>query len=302
MDRAAFCTVYTPWRGALARAARPSAGPRCTGMNSPWLSRFAPRPAAALRLFCFSYAGGGAAIFRPFALAMPADVEVAAVVLPGRENRLRERPLDSMGVLLQALLPALVPEFDRPFAFFGHSMGGLVAFEVARTLAARGLPGPARLIVSARRAPHLTESDAPLHPLPDDAFIAELDRRYGGIPAEILQHRDLLDLLLPAMRGDMTAIETYRHQAGAPLQCPITVFGGTGDTRARHEVLAPWQQHSLGPVQVQQFPGGHFYFNDAAVRSQLIAELARLMAPLTAAPAHAAAAPPATPAARGLVP
>lgn len=247
--------------------------------------RFGQRLAPSARLFCFSYAGGGAAVYRPFAIALPASIELLAVQLPGRENRLREPALTSVQGIVDALLPHLASQLDRPFAFFGHSMGGLIAFEVARALADRGLPGPARLVASARRAPHLTESDPPLHALPDDAFIAELDRRYGGIPAEILQHRDLLDLLLPAMRADMTAIETYRHQPGPLLDCPITVYGGTGDARARHEVLAPWQEHSQSPVQVQQFRGGHFYFNDAAVRAELIAELARLLAPLAEQPA-----------------
>ncbi|MBI5722135.1 MAG: thioesterase [Burkholderiales bacterium] len=257
--------------------------------SSAWLMRFAQRPAPSARLVCFSYAGGGGAVYRPFALALPSSIEVLAVQLPGRENRLREPPLKSVKAIVEALLPNLAPQLDRPYAFFGHSMGGLVAYEVARALRAQGLPGPARLVVSARRAPHLSEPDAPLHPLPDESFIAELDRRYGGIPAEILQHRDILELLLPAMRADMTAIETHRHLPGPLLDCPITVFGGTGDTRAQREVLAPWHEHTHGPVQVRQFAGGHFYFNDAAVRGQLVAELAHLLAPLAAQPAGAVA-------------
>ncbi len=248
---------------------------------SPWLMRFAARPAASARLFCFSYAGGGGAAYRPFALGMPAAIEAVAVQLPGRENRLREAPLTSVPAIVEALLPHIAAGADRPFAFFGHSMGALVAFEVARALRDRGLATPARLFVSARRAPHLMECDPPLHPLPDEPFIAEIDRRYGGIPAEILQHRDILELLLPTMRADMTAIETHRHVPGPALDCPIHVFGGTGDTRAQREVLAPWREHTHAPVQVQQFAGGHFYFNDPAVRGQLIAELARLLAPLT---------------------
>ncbi len=247
-----------------------------------WFMRFGQRPAPSARLVCFSYAGGGGAVYRPFALAMPPSIEVLAVLLPGRESRLREPPLTSVQAIVEALVPNLAPRLDRPFAFFGHSMGGLVAYEVARTLAARGLPGPAQIIVSARRAPHLAEPDAPLHGLPDDAFIAELDRRYGGIPAEILQHRDLLELMLPAMRADMMAIETHRHVPGPLLDCPITVFGGAGDARALPEALAPWQAHTRGPMQLRQFVGGHFYFNDAAVRGQLIAELVRLLEPLTA--------------------
>lgn len=255
---------------------------------SPWLLRFVARPAATARLFCFSYAGGGGAIYRPFALGMPASIETIALQLPGRESRLREAPLNSVAAIVDAALPHIAAEADRPFAFFGHSMGGLVAFEVARALRARGLPEPGQLIVSARRAPHLVEPDPPLHRLPDDAFIAELDRRYGGIPAEIRQHREILELLLPTMRADMTAIETHRHVPGPALGCPINVFGGTGDTRALREVLAPWREHTQATVQVQQFTGGHFYFGDPSVRAQLIAEVARLLSPLTS---HLAAQP-----------
>lgn len=256
-------------------------------MNSPWLLRFAPRPAATLRLFCFSYAGGGAAIFRPWALAMPAHVEVAAVLLPGRESRLREKPLDSMAALLQALLPALMPELDRPFAFFGHSMGALLAFEVARALVQSGRPAPARLMASGRCAPHLADGDAALHALDDDAFVAAIDRRYGGIPAQILQDREVLEMLLPSLRADMAAIESYRHHGDAPLPCPIAAFGGSSDARTTLDKLQAWQLHSTEPVTARHFPGGHFYFNDAAVRGQLLAEVNRLLAPLHTAAALA---------------
>jgi surfactin synthase thioesterase subunit len=243
-------------------------------MSSPWLSRFAPRPAAALRLFCFSYAGGGAAIFRPWALALPADVEVAAVLLPGREHRLRERPLDSMAALLQALLPALVPEFDRPFAFFGHSMGALVAFEAARALQGRGERAPARLLLSGRRAPHLPELETPIHGLGDDEFVAEIDRRYGGIPPDVMQHRDVLELLMPALRADMALIETHRHDGGARFAGPITVFGGEADQRAPLPQLQAWQQHTHRPLRLRQYAGGHFYFNQPPARERLLTDVA----------------------------
>lgn len=250
---------------------------------SPWLMRFVPRPGAVTRLFCFSYAGGGAAVYRPFAVGLPSAIEVCAVQLPGRESRLREAPLGSIAAIVEALATQLEPFLERPFAFFGHSMGGLVAYEVARALRARGPAAPAHLLVSARRAPHLADTDAPLSHLPDDAFIAEIGRRYGGIPAEVLQHRDLLELLLPALRADMGAIEGYRHVAGPPLGCPITVFGGLEDDRAQREVLAPWRLHTTAASRVQQFAGGHFYFNDAAVRDRLIGEMGRVLAPMAAA-------------------
>ncbi|MBL8341590.1 MAG: thioesterase [Rubrivivax sp.] len=252
--------------------------------TSPWLTSFLPRPNARVRLFCFSYAGGGGAVYRPFALALPDTVEALAVLLPGRERRLREPALASISAIVEGLVPALRDLLDRPFAFFGHSMGALVAFELARALPAYGLPSPGHLMISARRAPHLREPDPPLSHLPDDAFIAAIDQRYGGIPAEILQHRDVLELLLPALRADMAAIENHRHEPGPTLPCPIAMFGGHDDTRAGPDLLAPWQEQTQARTLMRQFAGGHFYFNDAGVRGQLIAEMTRLLQPLLAPP------------------
>lgn len=246
-------------------------------MVTPWLSRFVPRPAARMRLFCFSYAGGGAAVFRPWAIGLPADIEVAAVVLPGREGRLREPPMRRMSDLLAALVPALEPHIDLPFAFFGHSMGSLVAFELARTLQRRGGPAPQRLLVSGRRAPHLAEREPPIHHLDDNAFVEEVQRRYNGIPSEVMQYPELLELLLPTLRADMAVIETHSpHDEGQPqepFRGPISVYGGRDDARATRQELEGWQAHTPEPIALRQFAGGHFYFNDAEVRGALIAAI-----------------------------
>lgn len=241
---------------------------------TPWLLRFAPRPAARLRLFCFSYAGAGGAMYRTWLHALPPSIELCAVQLPGRENRFREPAFTSMQRLVEAMVPALSPAFDLPYAFFGHSMGALVAFELARAL--RALPHVApltHLLVSGRKAPHLPEDDAPMRGLADDAFIAEIGRRYGGIPDEVLRERDLLDLLLPGLRADMTAIETHAHLAGPQLRCPIDAYGGDADPRATAGQLAAWRDHTQAGARVRTFPGGHFYLNDAAVRASLIRAL-----------------------------
>ena len=256
---------------------------------SPWLTRFVPRPNARVRLVCFSYAGGGSAVYRPFSMSLPESVEVVGVLLPGRERRLREPALTSITAIVEGVLPALAPELDRPYAFFGHSMGAMVAYEVAREMPNRGLPSPGHLFVSGRRAPHLQEPDPPLSHLSDEAFVEAIDRRYGGIPAEILQHRDILELLLPALRADMAAIEAHRHSPGPTLPCPITLFGGHDDPRAGPDVLAPWQEQTQDRTLMRHFAGGHFYFNDAAVRGQLLAEVARQLQLLVAgSPATAA--------------
>jgi surfactin synthase thioesterase subunit len=251
-------------------------------MTNPWLRRFVPRPDCTARLFCFSYAGGGAAVFRPWADALPAEVEVCAVQLPGRESRFRDAPITSMQGLVDALLPALLPDLDRPFALFGHSMGSLVAFEVARALQRRGAPRAAHLLVSGRRAPHLPEAETAIHALDDDDFVAEIDRRYGGIPAEVLRHRDVLALLLPGLRADMTAIETHRHESGDALACPISAFGGDADHRAPLAQLQAWQQHSQAPLALRLFAGGHFYFNETAQRAALLQAIGGALQPLLA--------------------
>lgn len=242
-------------------------------MTNPWLIRFTPRPSAPMRLFCFSYAGGGAAHYRAWLDALPQDIELCAVQLPGREGRLREAPLASIDTIVERLLPALRPELDRPFVFFGHSMGAMVAFEMTRALQAMGAEAPRRLLVSGRRAPHLPETEPPMSGLSDDAFVAEIGRRYGGIPAEVLRHRDLLELLLPGLRADITAVETHRFVDAAPLRCPLSVFGGDADSRAPLEQLGAWRMHAAAGMRVKTFPGGHFYFADAAVRAQLIGEI-----------------------------
>lgn len=262
-------------------------------MSTPWISRFRPRPLASLRLFCFSYAGGGAAVYRPWALAMPASVDLCAVVLPGRESRLREPPLRHMAELLAALAPALEPHLDRPFVFFGHSMGALVAYELARTLQHRGAPTPLRLLLSGRRAPHLPEPEPPIHHLEDESFMAEIQRRYNGIPAEVLQYRELLNLLLPSLRADMAVIETHRHEdaaARAAFAGPISVFGGLDDVRASRHELEAWQDHTPQRITLRQFPGGHFYFNDSDTRDALIATVAADLQAHIAGP-HATAPP-----------
>ncbi len=246
-------------------------------MPDPWLLRFTPRPQARLRLFCFSSAGSGGAVFRSWLDALPPHIDLCAVQLPGRENRLREKPFTSLSVLVESLMQALLPRLDQPFALFGHSMGAMVAFELARALQAADAPQPTHLLVSGRRAPHLPETETPMHRLADDALVAEIGRRYGGIPAEVLRHRDLLDLL-QGLRADMTVVETHGFVQGAPLRCPIAAFGGASDARATPEQLMAWSAHTESGHRLRLFPGGHFYFQDAGVRNALVAEIESVLA------------------------
>jgi len=240
-----------------------------------WIFRPAPRPTAVARIFCFPYAGVGAAIFRLWPQGLPAEVEVCAIELPGRGARLRETPVPSIPSLVDQLIPALRPNLDRPFVFFGHSMGAVLATEVARGLAAAGERMPAHLIVSARRPPHVPDGQQLLHPLDDARFVAEINRRYGGIPQQLLDDAETLALLLPALRADVEALERHTPDARAPLPFPISVFGGSSDRMTPREHLDAWRGETDADFRVRVFPGGHFYVDSQ--RSALLADVSGIL-------------------------
>ncbi len=173
-----------------------------------WLRSPKPNPQASLRLFCFPYVGGGALIFRTWPNSLPATAEVCPVELPGRGTRLKETPFTRLLPLVQALAQALLPHLDKPFAFFGHSMGALISFELTRQL--RRLYGlvPLHLFVSAHRAPQLPDPDPPIHTLPEAEFMEEL-RCLNGTPKEVLEQPELMELMLPILRADFALCETY---------------------------------------------------------------------------------------------
>jgi medium-chain acyl-[acyl-carrier-protein] hydrolase len=232
-------------------------------VNSPWFVRPQPRPEALLRVFCFPYAGIGASAYRAWAAELPPEIEACAVQPPGRETRLREPPLDDLGALVEALGKEIEPWLDRPFAFFGHSMGACVAFELSRSLERRGAARPLRLFVSGRRAPSVPNLEPPMSGLPDDAFVAEIQRRYNGIPEEVLRYPELVALLLPGLRADITALERHIHRPDTPLASPILALGGTGDPRVSPAELEAWRGETSGVFSLRLFPGGHFYLQSA---------------------------------------
>jgi len=226
-----------------------------------WLSR--PRSARTpprLRLFCLPYAGGGAQIYRNYAQALPADVEVCAVHLPGRERRFREPALESVDVIVDQLAPVVRELSDRPFAIFGHSLGALVGFELVRRLRKEGGPTPLRFFASGHRAPHLPDPDPPIHHLPDAQFIEEL-RELNGTPQEVFESPELLELILPVLRADFTAAETYAYRSDAPLTCPITALGGTNDDMIPGEALHAWQEHTSRDFEAHLLEGDHFFIH-----------------------------------------
>ncbi len=240
-----------------------------------WFLTPRPNPQATLRLFCFPYAGGGTTAYNGWAARLPRDVEVCLAQLPGREARLREPPLASVEQLVAALTENLSPYLDRPFAFFGHSMGAVVSFELARYLrAVRGLE-PLHLFVSARRAPQLPRSERKTYLLPEDEFLAEV-KRLNGTPSEVLEHEELMRLLLPLLRADFAVCQTHRYTPGAPLDCSITAFGGLGDHETGREKLEAWSELTSARFRLHMLPGDHFFIKTA--QAQILQIIERTLA------------------------
>jgi surfactin synthase thioesterase subunit len=222
-----------------------------------WLAFAHPSFGARFRLFCFPHAGLGASVFRTWVGALHPDVDICPVQFPGRESRQLEVPFTSMADLADAAAEALRPYADVPFALLGHSMGALAAFEVAQRL--DETTTPAHLFVSARRAPHMPDRLPPLGALDDKTFVDEIQRRYGGIPAPVLECEDLLAMLLPRLRADVATLEGYAFRARRVLHCPISVFGGDGDPTVSVEDLEGWREHSRRDVRVRLLRGGHLF-------------------------------------------
>lgn len=229
---------------------------------TPWLRYWKPRPTTHLRLFCFPYAGGSASLFRSWSIVALGGIEICPVQLPGREERLMEAPFSQLSHLVESLGQALLPYLDIPYAFFGHSMGALIGFELARYLQQRkGAQAPAHLYVSGHRAPQLLATDLPSYHLSEREFVAEL-RRLQGTPEEVLQNADLLPFLLPLLRADFELCQTYAYVAGLPLACPITAFGGLTDPEVTSEEIQAWNVQTRGAFHCQFFAGNHFFLHE----------------------------------------
>ncbi len=235
--------------------------------TTPWLIRRKPSAAPPLRLFCFPYAGAGSLPYFKWPDLLPeADIEVCAIQPPGRENRLHEPSMEDLPGLLHALVTELSPLLQGRFAFFGHSLGALIAFELTRELRRRGLPLPQTLIVSGAEAPSRRNGLPPLTGLGRDAFIRELCARYDGIPQQVLAQPEILDLILPILRADLKISESYTYQVEPPLPVRICALGGTRDPRVSEAALEAWRQHTQQSFSMRMFPGGHFFINEMTVQ------------------------------------
>jgi medium-chain acyl-[acyl-carrier-protein] hydrolase len=230
-------------------------------IHNPWLIIPKPNPQAKLRLFCFPYAGGGAAIFKAWHKELNPKIEVCAVQLPGRENRLSEPAFNRLQPLIEAISQAILPNLNQPFAFFGHSMGGLICFELASYLRRIYNLTPVHLFISAASAPHIPDTKPPIHNLPQIDFLEEL-RRFNGTPNEVLENQELMELISPTLRADFGVLETYIYSKSPPLSCAITAFGGITDPEVSQTELAAWQEHTTGEFSLQMLPGNHFFIHE----------------------------------------
>jgi medium-chain acyl-[acyl-carrier-protein] hydrolase len=212
-------------------------------------------------LFCLPNAGAAASAYAGWRRLARNGVQVCPVQLPGRAERYTETPYDRTGPLVDALLDAIGDQFAGRYAFFGHSMGAAVAYELVRRLDVSTRTRPAHIFVSGRAAPHLAEPNRALHNLPLDALIAEL-RVIGGTPEEVLRERDLMERLQGLLRADFAVNETYRCPEDEPVGVPLTVLGGDHDPRASVASLHAWRPLTTGKFEVRIYPGGHFYLTE----------------------------------------
>jgi medium-chain acyl-[acyl-carrier-protein] hydrolase len=244
-----------------------------TSAGVPVKSTFVRLPSrdARCRLICLPFAGGGVSAFRAWARGFPSDVEVLVAQLPARESRLREQPFDSIWDMADWLLPEIIAGGDLPYALFGHSMGGLVAYELAVALERMNERPPSSVFISARRAPDERLDEPPIADLPDREFLDALQCRYNAVPEAVRGEPELLELLLPALRADLRAIEGYTPRMVHRLACPVHVYGGLDDRRPLPSELAGWQRFARQPVRTRLFPGGHFFITSR--RDDVIADI-----------------------------
>ncbi|MBD2153038.1 thioesterase [Leptolyngbya sp. FACHB-16] len=226
---------------------------------NPWVKCLNPTSTPALRLFCLPYAGGGSAIFRSWLHQLPSSIEICPIQLPGREERVREPAFEAIAPLVQTVSRHIRPYLDVPYAFFGHSMGALISFELAQKLRFHQAPPPLHLFVSGCRAPHIP-NPRQLHTLADSLLLHEL-KCLKGTPQQILDNPELMQLLMPTLRADFAICETYTYIEQPPLDCPISVFGGTEDSEAPADDLKAWHRYTRLPLSLFWLPGNHFFLN-----------------------------------------
>lgn len=242
--------------------------------HSPWFhTHHSPRD-PKLRLICFPYAGGGASVFRKWSTSLPEGVELLAAQLPGREARYVEPALQDIDSVLAHLSTAIEPLLDRPFAFFGHSLGALIAYELTVSLRARGLRMPEHLFFSGRRAPNIPIGRRSYYDLPDNELIEEI-RKLSGTSEGVLENDELMAMMLPMLRADFAIHDKYAHRETPRLEIDVSVFGGLDDIATTTENLSAWQGMTTKDVRLSFFRGGHFFIDES--KDEVLAAIERVL-------------------------
>jgi len=244
--------------------------------KTPWVAQHHRRdPRASVRLFCFPYAGGSASVFASWKSLLPPEVELCPVQYPGRNDRISEPHMTDVCEMADVAAKAIGPYLDMSFALFGHSLGALVAYEVAQALRRTGGARPKHLIVSAHRAPHIPLRREPTWQLDGASFKSRL-QELNGTPKEVFDHEELLALVLPLLRADFRLAETYTHPGNRePLDCPITLFGGRDDADVNEAELSAWRETTRGPFEMKMMEGDHFFINSQ--KRELLQDVSRLL-------------------------
>ncbi|MYM28006.1 alpha/beta fold hydrolase [Duganella sp. CY15W] len=227
-----------------------------------WFIRQPASTRPRMRLYCFAYAGGSAAVYGGWQRELDPAIEVVAIELPGRGSRFSEKPVSNFFWLVQELAYAIAAQERLPFAFFGHSLGGLLAFEVARYCKLRLLPQPCQLMVSGSAAPGMRKPGRNLHLLPDEDLMTEL-KSYNGTPAAVLESAELMAMLLPMIRADFGLVDSYRYRLAPLLDMPLTVLAGRGDPHVTQDQASAWSTETSADSRVIWLEGDHFFIHGA---------------------------------------
>ncbi len=242
----------------------------------PLFLRFgSPRSSGKMRLYTFAHAGASARTFASWAALLGAEIEVFGVEFAGHGSRGLEEPVTSVHAMAHEVAGAIEQAGDpRPFAFYGHSLGALVAYEAARLLEESPWR-PRHLFIGAMRAPHLPRTTTAVAHLADEEFLLAIQERFGGIPQAVLNEPELMAMILPAMRADFVAYEDYVHGEGQVLSCPVTAFAGKRDPIVPVASVARWADHTTGPFEIHTVAGDHFFLTEC--REQVLGVVARCL-------------------------
>ncbi|TAE61954.1 MAG: thioesterase [Nostocales cyanobacterium] len=232
-----------------------------TTFNS-WITCPQPNPNAKIRLFCLPYAGGSAVIFHKWSKNLPQTIEVCPIEIPGRGRQITLPPHTKMKSLVAEIATKIIPFLDKPFAIFGHSMGAQVSFELARLLRSDYNLQPIHLFISGRKAPQINSTKRDIYNLPDQEFWQEVSK-LNGTPNEVIENAEMIELFLPILRADFTALETHIHTNQQPFNFPISVFGGLQDTGITQHQLEAWKEHTTSDFSVQMLEGNHFFLRES---------------------------------------